>query len=367
MTHITPSIVKKRLGRVIAYNTAFSFLPGVSVPGAVFLSQAIYWSKNSASESRDGWFYKKQCGDDSWEEETGLSIKQQVSARAVLVKLGVLEEKRRDVPAKLWYRVNYDRLLELQEDSSPLKCKKNKCGSSVIENIVGRLIAYYPDFTLLPGITVCSAIFLSQAFYWSDNITAKSRGGWFYKKQRGEDNWESETGLSPKQQANARISLAKLGILKEERIGVPAIVWYRVDCERLLELLVEHVELKNSSKSRSSQFHPLGESDLPFGESDLPYSQSDKPNSTFQNRQKGKSITENTSKITAKKNRRTAKGDQPEVDNIQQRRAAALQRSEQIADNNAKRYGDTTAGEPGIVGMRKVMRKGINNRNVGVG
>ncbi|MDQ7728730.1 hypothetical protein [Halomonas sp. SpR8] len=367
MTHITPSIVKKRLGRVIAYNTAFSFLPGVSVPGAVFLSQVAYWSKNSTSESRDGWFYKKQCGDDSWEDETGLSLKQQVSARAALVELGILEERRRDVPAKLWYRVNYDRLLELQENSLPFKSKNKKCGSSVIESIVGRLIAYYPDFTLLPGISVTGAVFLSQAFYWSDNITAKSRGGWFYKKQRGEDSWESETGLSPKQQANARKSLAKLGILKEERIGVPAIVWYRVDCERLLELLVEHVELKNSSKNRSSQFHPLGESDLPLGESDLPYSQSDKPNSTFQNRQKGKSITENTSKITARKNRRTAKGDQPEVDNLQQRRAAALQRSEQIADNNAKRYGDTTAGEPAMVGIRKGMRKGINKRNVGVG
>ena len=233
----------------------------------------------------------------------------------------------------------------------------------MIESIVGRLIAYYPDFTLLPGMSVTGAVFLSQAFYWSENITAKSRGGWFYKKQRGEDSWESETGLSPKQQANARKSLAKLGILKEERIGVPAIVWYRVDCERLLELLVEHVELKNSSKNRSSQFHLLGEPDLPLGESDLPYSQSDKPNSTFQNRQKGKSITENTSKITARKNRRTAKGDQPEVDNLQQRRAAALQRSEQIADNNAKRYGDTTAGEPAMVGIRK----GINKRNVGVG
>lgn len=349
MARVTPSDVKKVLGRVIAYNTSYTFIPGISVPGAVFLSQAIYWSNNLKSESREGWFYKKQRGDDSWEAETGLSLKQQVSARKVLVGLGVLEEKRRDVPAKVWYRVNSERLQELQKCRHTGSDGKSEAGEEKplkISSILGRLIAYYPDFTLLPGLSVTGSVFLSQAFYWADNDKAKGRGGWFYKKQRGEDSWEYETGLSPKQQANARKLLVELGILEEERKGVPAKVWYRINCEKLLELLEEKTAYRPLRESDTSQFIPLGDTGLPFGHSD-------KPNTPTLNRQKGESITETTAKSTTKNKSGTAKATELIGCDMQRRRAEGERRGEQQADINAKCYGSGKIGKDAIHDMRK--------------
>lgn len=348
MARVTPSDVKKVLGRVIAYNTSYAFLPGVSVTGAVFLSQAFYWSNNPKSESREGWFYKKQRGYDSWEAETGLSLKQQVSARKVLVGLGVIEEERRDVPAKVWYRVNCERLQELQKyrhmdnvrgDVSPFN----------ISNILGSLIAYYPDFTLIPGLSVTGSVFLSQAFYWAGNDKAKGREGWFYKKQRGEDSWEYETGLSPKQQANARKLLVGLGILEEKRKDVPAKVWYRINCEKLLDLLEEKTADRALRESDTSQFLPLGDTGLPFGHSD-------KPNAAPLNRRKGKSITETTSKNTTKNKSGTAKAEKLYVSDIQRRRAEAERRGQQKADLIARNYGSDKVGTPAVEEMRKTLR-----------
>ncbi|SJN14086.1 hypothetical protein CZ787_13380 [Halomonas citrativorans] len=102
------------LGSPIAYRSEFTRLPGVTVPGALFLSQALFWTKSPTAQARDGWFYKSQSGEtDSWEAETGMTVKQQATARRSLKDIGVLEEVRKDVPAKVWYRVNCDRLYEL--------------------------------------------------------------------------------------------------------------------------------------------------------------------------------------------------------------------------------------------------------------
>ncbi|MBN8411445.1 hypothetical protein [Halomonas litopenaei] len=345
MARVTPSDVKKVLGRVIAYNTSYAFLPGVSVPGAVFLSQAFYWGNNPKSESREGWFYKKQRGYDSWEAETGLSLKQQVSARKALVGLGVLEEKRRDLPAKVWYRVNCERLQELQKYKGPSD-SEDEVSPLDINSILGRLIAYYPDFTLLTGLSVTGAVFLSQAFYWADNDKAKEREGWFYKKQRGEDSWEYETGLSPKQQANARKFLVELGILEEERKDVPAKVWYRINCENLLKLLVEKIADKPLAESGISQFTPLGDTGLPYGHSG-------KPKAAPLNRQKGKSITETTSKNTAKNNSRISESEKIDLREMQKRRAEAERRGQQKADFNARHYGSYKTGKDAFDEIRR--------------
>lgn len=78
---------------------------GAGITGALMLSQAIYWSRRT--DDADGWFYKSQP---EWEDETGLTRYEQEGARKALCKLGVLEEVRQGVPAKLFYRVNFDRI-----------------------------------------------------------------------------------------------------------------------------------------------------------------------------------------------------------------------------------------------------------------
>ena len=67
------------------------------------LSQAVYWSRRTNEDS--GWFYKTQA---EWEEETGLTRSEQETARSKLCKIGVLQERKKGIPCKLFYRVSFE-------------------------------------------------------------------------------------------------------------------------------------------------------------------------------------------------------------------------------------------------------------------
>lgn len=84
-----PASIAHLLDRPIAYQRAFVDL-GAGITGAVFLSQAVYWSKRTDDD--DGWFWKTQ---EEWAEETGLSRAEQEGARGKLRQIGILVERRR--------------------------------------------------------------------------------------------------------------------------------------------------------------------------------------------------------------------------------------------------------------------------------
>ena len=86
---------------VVLFYRAFNDL-GCGVTGSLMLSQALYWDQNETAQKRGGWFYKTQ---DDWTKETGLSRREQETARKRLKELGFIEEKRQGVPAKIWFRV----------------------------------------------------------------------------------------------------------------------------------------------------------------------------------------------------------------------------------------------------------------------
>lgn len=73
---------------------------------ALMLTQAFYWLER-LEDIRDGWFYKTA---DEWKVETTLSRRQQERARAILRKFDFWNEDLRGVPAKMWYRVDEERL-----------------------------------------------------------------------------------------------------------------------------------------------------------------------------------------------------------------------------------------------------------------
>ena len=93
--------------RPIAFNRDFVRL-GIGITGALFLSQLVYWSKRT----KDGWFYKTA---DEWEEETGMSRKEQETARKRLREAGILSEKKQGIPAKLYFMLNENKLIELMD------------------------------------------------------------------------------------------------------------------------------------------------------------------------------------------------------------------------------------------------------------
>ena len=93
--------------RPVAYHPIIARTLG-SVTGALFLSQVLYWQDKG--DEGNGWFYKTQI---EIEHETGLSRREQETARKVCRSAGVLEEKRMGVPSKLYYRPNVDKLIDL--------------------------------------------------------------------------------------------------------------------------------------------------------------------------------------------------------------------------------------------------------------
>ncbi|MGL4223851.1 MAG: hypothetical protein ACRCSE_01710 [Vibrio sp.] len=99
------------LDRPIAFHRPFVEL-GLGVTGALFLSQAIYWSRRT---NGSGWFYKTQ---DEWEAETGLTRREQETARKKLKSVGILEEKKQGVPCRVFYRINDQKLLQLLAEKS---------------------------------------------------------------------------------------------------------------------------------------------------------------------------------------------------------------------------------------------------------
>lgn len=100
-------LLKILMDKPVSYHADFAKVLG-SVTAGLFLSQAIYWTGKGFME--DGWFYKSR---EEWKNELGMSRKEQETARKKLRNEGVLEEHLRSLPARIYYRVNFDRLIEI--------------------------------------------------------------------------------------------------------------------------------------------------------------------------------------------------------------------------------------------------------------
>lgn len=103
-----------------------------------------------------------------------------------------------------------------------------------IIDLLDRPIAFHRSFVTLTG-SVTAALMLSQAVYWARRTTDPE--GWFYKTQ---EEWEEETGLSRSEQEGARKCLRALGFWHEERRGVPARLYFRIDTEVLANKIAEN-------------------------------------------------------------------------------------------------------------------------------
>jgi hypothetical protein len=91
--------------RPIAFQPVLARIAGGALPG-LFLSQAFYWSQRTTDP--DGWFYKTR---DEWNEETCMTRYEQETARKQLVSLGLMEEERRGLPARMYYRLRSGAIL----------------------------------------------------------------------------------------------------------------------------------------------------------------------------------------------------------------------------------------------------------------
>lgn len=115
-----PSEMLKNTGRVIAYRPNLARLFG-GVIAEVFFEQIFYWQDKTDS---DLGVYKTQ---EELEVETGLSRKEQETARKLLREKGVLIETYKRLEHRLYYKIDRDKLDELlatlanvQNEHSPM-------------------------------------------------------------------------------------------------------------------------------------------------------------------------------------------------------------------------------------------------------
>lgn len=93
-------------GRPIAYHPGLARALG-SIPAALMLAQLIYWSDKSNGRYEDGWVWKIER---DWDEELAFTPDVVKAARSTLVGLRLVEHRRRGLPAKPYYRVDFDAL-----------------------------------------------------------------------------------------------------------------------------------------------------------------------------------------------------------------------------------------------------------------
>lgn len=110
---------------------------------------------------------------------------------------------------------------------------------SLLLSILDRPIAFHRVFVTISG-SVLAGLLLSQAVYWTPR--GHSEDGWFHKTR---DEWMAETGMSRTEQETARKKLLAIKtkegvhVWAEERRGVPAKMWYRVDVVALFQCILE--------------------------------------------------------------------------------------------------------------------------------
>lgn len=97
---MSPLDVLKTFGNPIAYHPAIAKHTG-SVTSAIFLCQLIYWDGKGKSELGT---YKTA---DEWQSETGLSYREQATARKKLRDLGLLIETHQRLIHRIYYKLDH--------------------------------------------------------------------------------------------------------------------------------------------------------------------------------------------------------------------------------------------------------------------
>jgi hypothetical protein len=94
----------------IAFNPVLAHLAD-SVTAGVFMSQLLYWYDKGKYQD---WIYKTI---EEMKKETRLTRSEQDTAIAKWVKMGILEKRRMQVPAKRFFKIHTDRLIALYEQT----------------------------------------------------------------------------------------------------------------------------------------------------------------------------------------------------------------------------------------------------------
>lgn len=225
------AIVWPRLGRHIAFHRRLVDLTA-NVKAALLLSQTIYWTRHGRDiKHSGGWFYKTT---EQWEMETGLSAKEQFSARLVLREMAILNEQRIGLPAKLHFRLAVDQLgALLAERIGRASSGLDWSDGAAVAELLGPALSYHRRLAAVAG-GVNAGLLLSRAMYLTRVQLTRKLEGWI---SRSIPKWTEELGLSRREQETARRDLQRAGVWEEELSGMPPSLYFRIRLDDLLALL----------------------------------------------------------------------------------------------------------------------------------
>ena len=226
------SVIWPLLGRHIAFHRRLVDVTA-SVKAALLLSQTIYWTRHGPDvESSGGWIFKTT---EQWEMETGLTAKEQRTARRVLRGLGVLDEQRGGIPAKLYFRVSADVLVSLLTAHIGRRSRAfSWADGAAVAELLGPPLAFHRALAQVAG-GINAGLLLSRGLYLTRIQLKAERNSWVC---RSTANWLEELGLTRREQETARKELAHTGVWEEQLAGIPPRVFVRVRLDQLLTLLL---------------------------------------------------------------------------------------------------------------------------------
>ena len=225
------AIIWPLLGRHIAFHRRLVDLTE-NVKAALLLSQTIYWTRHGRDiASTGGWFLKTT---EQWEMETGLSTKEQISAREVLRTLAVLSEQRIGIPAKLHYRLCVDQLGNLLSERIGRASSRLDWGDgAAVAELLGPSIAYHRRLAGIGG-GAHAGLLLSRTLHLTRLQTKRRWDAWI---RNSATQWAEDIGLTRRELDTARRDLAHIGVWDETLAGVPPTLIARVRLDCLLALL----------------------------------------------------------------------------------------------------------------------------------
>lgn len=178
-----------------------------SFKAALFLGHALYWARHVTTryQNRGGWFFlsAKQCT-----QATGLSAREQATARQLLIEHALIAEMRSGRPAKLHYRVDLERIAQFLG----MSVVDSKTSWQQLLPLFNGCVSFYRPLADIAG-NAASGLYLSYLLIQQRHfINYPRQSAGFSVSQQAIRN---ALCLSPKTQRNARDRLKQIGLINE--------------------------------------------------------------------------------------------------------------------------------------------------------
>jgi hypothetical protein len=197
----------------------------VGFKAALMLGHALYWTRHwlAKQPQRDGWFWKTAR---EWSDATGLSAREQESARAALRDAGLWAEQIAGAPARLYFRVDLAVLTAhlretvltqglpvLQGDDVPLSPDRPEVWT-VLAALTGRPIHFYRPLADIAGGAAAGLVLSELLSAYRQALASQScdKQGFFAVSL---DNGREALGLGTKVPRNALEALQRGGLVQK--------------------------------------------------------------------------------------------------------------------------------------------------------